>query len=144
MNSASNALTLAFSGSAVLPLDGAKVTIVLPVADLDRARDFYEQQLGLPAARVRADGKPVYLVGNTEIELMRGREQDLPRHVALSFHVADITIAVTALEGRGVRFADYDLPGMKTVDHVCRVGDEYAAWFEDSEGNLVCLHQNLH
>lgn len=51
--------------------------------------------------------------------------------------------AVAALEQRGVRFADYDLPGLKTVEHVCVLGSEKAAWFEDPEGNILCLHEDL-
>ena len=56
---------------------------------------------------------------------------------------ASIGDAVAALEQRGVRFADYDLPGLKTVEHVCVLGSEKAAWFEDPEGNILCLHEEL-
>lgn len=51
--------------------------------------------------------------------------------------------AVRELEGRGVVFSDYDLPGLKTVDHVCVLGSEKAAWFLDPEGNILCLHEDL-
>jgi hypothetical protein len=44
---------------------------------------------------------------------------------------------------RGVVFADYDLPGLKTVEHVCVLGSEKAAWFSDSEGSILCLHEDL-
>jgi hypothetical protein len=57
--------------------------------------------------------------------------------------VTDILAAVPELEGRGVAFADYDLPGLQTVDHVCVLGSEKAAWFEDTEGNLLCLHEDI-
>jgi hypothetical protein len=42
-----------------------------------------------------------------------------------------------------VTFADYDLPGLKTVDHICVLGSEKAAWFEDPAGNVLCLHEIL-
>ena len=45
------------------------------------------------------------------------------------------------LEQRGVVFDDYDLPDLKTVDHVCVMGAEKAAWFKDPDGNVLCLHQ---
>jgi hypothetical protein len=48
---------------------------------------------------------------------------------------------VRELEGRGVRFEDYDLPGLRTVDHVLTAEGMKAAWFTDSEGNVLCLHQ---
>jgi len=64
-------------------------------------------------------------------------------HTALSFRVPRIEPAVAALKARGVRFADYDYPGLKTVNHVCVLGSEKAAWFEDTEGNILCLHEDL-
>ena len=39
-------------------------------------------------------------------------------------------------------FEDYDLPDLKTVDHVCVMGAEKAAWFKDPDGNVLCLHQD--
>jgi hypothetical protein len=45
------------------------------------------------------------------------------------------------LAGRGVTFADYDLPGLRTVEHVCVLGSEKAAWFTDPDGNVLCLHE---
>ena len=55
----------------------------------------------------------------------------------------DVRSAVAALEARGVIFADYDLPGLRTVDHVCVLGSEKAAWFSDPEGNILCIHEDL-
>ncbi len=40
-------------------------------------------------------------------------------------------------------FADYDLPGFKTVDHVAVLGSERAAWFQDPEGNTLCIHEDI-
>ena len=57
--------------------------------------------------------------------------------------MGDIRETIRELEGRGVRFADDDLPGLTTVEHVCVLGSEKAAWFQDPEGNILCLHQDL-
>jgi hypothetical protein len=57
--------------------------------------------------------------------------------------VEDIAATITDLEKRGVVFSDYDLPGLKTVDHVCVLGAEKAAWFNDTEGNILCLHEDI-
>jgi catechol 2,3-dioxygenase-like lactoylglutathione lyase family enzyme len=122
---------------------GCQVTCMLPVKDLERARRFYEQGLGLQAGESKADGKLVYRCAGTEIALFPKPEGTRAAHTALSFKVDDITSRVTELEGRGVRFADYDLPGLKTVGHVCVLGSEKAAWFEDTEGNILCLHEDL-
>ena len=118
-------------------------TCILPVKDMTRARAFYEQRLGLEALGGRPDGKFVYRCGGTEIALFPKPEGTKAEHTALSFRVDDIGGAVAELEGRGVVFADYDLPGLKTVEHVCVLGSEKAAWFEDTEGNILCLHEEL-
>ncbi|HMM86622.1 VOC family protein [Azohydromonas sp.] len=120
-----------------------EATCMLPVKDLARARRFYEDVLGLGAEGERPDGKFVYRCGDTRIALFPKPEGTKAEHTALSFRVDDIAAAVAALQGRGLRFADYDLPGLKTVDHVCVLGAEKAAWFEDTEGNILCLHEDL-
>ncbi len=124
-------------------LAASQVTCMLPVKDLERARGFYERGLGLTAGELKPDGKLVYRVGGTEIALFPKPEGTKAEHTALSLRVADIDAAVGELKRRGVVFADYDLPGLKTVDHVCVLGAEKAAWFEDTEGNILCLHEDL-
>lgn len=120
-----------------------EATCILPVKDMARARRFYEEQLGLEALGGKPDGKFVYRCGGTEIALFPKAEGTKAQHTALSFRVTDIDAAIGMLERRGVRFADYDLPGLKTVGHVCVLGAEKAAWFEDTEGNILCLHEDL-
>jgi len=124
-------------------LDHSPVTCMLPVKDLDRARAFYEQRLGLTPLGAKPDGKFIYRCSGTELALFPKPEGTQATHTALSFRVDDIRRAVAELEGRGVAFADYDLPGLKTVEHVCVLGSEKAAWFEDTEGNILCLHEDL-
>jgi catechol 2,3-dioxygenase-like lactoylglutathione lyase family enzyme len=124
-------------------LTQSQVTCMLPVKDLARARRFYEQQLGLEPLGAKPDGKFVYRCGATEVALFPKPEGTKAQHTALSFQVADIGRAIAELKDRGVRFADYDLPGFKTVEHVCVLGSEKAAWFEDPEGNILCLHEDI-
>lgn len=126
-----------------MQLNASQVTVMLPVRDLDRARDFYERALALPAGVERPDGKVVYHCGATEIALFPKPEGTKAEHTAVSFRVDDIGDAISELEGRGVVFADYDLPGFKTVEHVCVLGAEKAAWFNDPEGNILCLHEDI-
>lgn len=118
-------------------------TCILPVKDLTRARRFYEDALGLEVIGGKPDGKFVYRCGGTEIALFPKPEGTQARHTAISFRVDRIDAAVAELKARGVVFADYDLPGLKTVGHVCVLGAEKAAWFEDPEGNILCLHEDL-
>lgn len=126
-----------------MQLDAQQVTVMLPVRDLARARDFYERALALPTGEEKPDGKVVYHCGGTEIALFPKPEGTKAEHTALSFRVDDIRSSIAELEGRGVVFADYDLPGFKTVEHVCVLGSEKAAWFSDPEGNILCLHEDI-
>jgi catechol 2,3-dioxygenase-like lactoylglutathione lyase family enzyme len=124
-------------------MNTSQVTCILPVKDMARARRFYEGQLRLAPLGARPDGKFVYRCGGAEIALFPKAEGTRAEHTALSFKVADIGAAIRDLESRGVAFADYDLPGLKTVAHVCVLGSEKAAWFQDPEGNILCLHEDL-
>ncbi len=125
------------------PFPSTHVTCILPVKDLARARRFYENALGLEALGAKPDGKFIYRCGGTEIALFPNGVGTQAKHTALSFQVADIAAAIRTLQSRGVTFADYDLPGLKTVSHVCVLGSEKAAWFDDPEGNILCLHEDL-
>ena len=124
-------------------LNGNQVTAILPVKDMARARRFYENQLGLKPIGLRADGKFAYRCGGTVLALFPRPGGTKAEHTALSFRVDDIEKEIRELEARGVHFAEYDLPGLKTVEHVCVLGSEKAAWFLDSEGNILCLHEDL-
>lgn len=126
-----------------MDLSSCRVTVMLPVKDLDRARAFYEDQLALPSGTEKPDGKVVYRCGETEIALFPRDGGTRADHTAISFQVENIHAAITELEARGVVFADYDLPGLKTVEHVCVLGSEKAAWFSDPEGNILCLHEDF-
>jgi len=101
------------------------------------------RQLRLDPLGQKPDGKFVYRCGGTEIALFPKPEGTKAEHTALSFKVADIAAAIRDLQSRGVTFADYDYPGLKTVEHVCVLGSEKAAWFQDPEGNILCLHEDL-
>lgn len=124
-------------------LNAQQVTVMLPVRDLARARDFYERALALPSGVEKPDGKVVYHCGGTEIALFPRAEGTKADHTAISFRVADILTSIAELKGRGVVFADYDLPGFRTEGHVCVLGSEKAAWFTDPEGNILCLHEDI-
>jgi hypothetical protein len=60
-----------------------------------------------------------------------------------SFRVDRIGTALAPPQPHGVAFADSNLPGLKTAEHRCVLGPEIAARFEDTEGHIVCLHEDL-
>jgi catechol 2,3-dioxygenase-like lactoylglutathione lyase family enzyme len=124
-------------------LSDTSVTTMLPVRDMERARAFYEKALGLKPQGFKPDGKFVYVVGGSTLALFPKPEGTKAEHTAISFKVEDIAAAIAALERNGVTFEDYDYPDFKTVDHVCVLGSEKAAWFKDPEGNFLCIHEDL-
>ncbi|MDB5873403.1 MAG: glyoxalase-like domain protein [Ramlibacter sp.] len=128
-----------------MQLSQARVTTMLPVVDMDRARAFYEGKLGFrPDGGPKVDGRYQYVLGEGATLALIPREGGTKaEHTALSFQVRDIRDGIRTLEQAGVVFEDYDLPGLKTVEHVCVLGSEKAAWFRDTEGNYLCLHEDL-
>lgn len=116
---------------------------ILPVLDLDRARRFYEEKLGLrPAVDNFSETGIVYEAGGgTKLELDRRDCPTKAEHTAVTFEVDDIEREVGDLETRGVHFEDYDVPGLQTAHHIARMDGVMAAWFKDPDGNILCLHQ---
>jgi catechol 2,3-dioxygenase-like lactoylglutathione lyase family enzyme len=127
-----------------MTLAAAAPTTILPSSHPDASRAFYSDVLGLPFRGTAADGKLLFgLAGGGTLALIDKPAGSQAEHTALSFEVADIGAAVQDLQSRGVVFDDYDLPGLKTVEHVCVLGAEKAAWFKDPDGNILCLHELL-
>lgn len=124
-------------------LANASVTTMLPVIDMERARAFYEQRLGLTPSGFRPDGKFIYQVGGSTLALFPRPDGTKAEHTAISFRVFDIDASIAGLKKAGVVFEDYDFPGLRTVNHVCVLGAEKAAWFRDTEGNYLCIHEDL-
>jgi len=125
-------------------LTNAQVTTMLPVKDLNRAREFYEKKLGLKPLGLQQDGKFLFAAGTGGvIALFPKPEGTKAEHTAVSFQVQDIEREIRDLGQRGVVFENYDFPGLKTVNHVCVLGSEKAAWFKDTEGNYLCLHEDV-
>ncbi|EMY33592.1 glyoxalase/Bleomycin resistance protein/Dioxygenase superfamily [Arthrobacter crystallopoietes BAB-32] len=125
-------------------LSTTKMTTVLPVKDMDRARDFYEKSLGLkPKGLVDEDTFIFTSDGQAALQLLRRPNLSASEHTAVSFEVGDLEKEMNDLEGRGVKFEDYDLPGLKTENHIAVTDRDRSAWFTDTEGNILCLHQNL-
>jgi predicted enzyme related to lactoylglutathione lyase len=118
------------------------VTTMLPITDVDRARSFYGTVLELPYQGTNSEGSLIFsLAGGGTLGLMVRAAGAQAQHTAMSFEVEDIGATIAELESRGATFEDYDLPDLRTVDHVCVLGSERAAWFLDPDGNVLCLHQ---
>ena len=124
-------------------LSHAAVTTMLPVKDMVRAREFYELRLGLQPGGFKPDGKFVYRVGGSVLALFPKPQGTRADHTAISFQVPDIAQSIAEMKRAGVVFENYDFPGLKTENHVCVLGAEKAAWFMDTEGNTLCIHEDI-
>lgn len=119
-------------------------TTVLPIDDAARARGFYADTLGLPHRGMTDDGNDLFgSGGGPMLQLLPVTEGRHSGHTALSFEVTGFEKTVQDMESRGVMFQDYDLPDLKTENHVCTADSEKCAWFMDTENNILCVHETL-
>jgi catechol 2,3-dioxygenase-like lactoylglutathione lyase family enzyme len=125
-------------------LKDAKVATRLPAKDLNRARAFYSEKLGLDPVEQREGGlRYVCAAGEFAIFLSLGEQSGA--HTQMGWEVDDLEATVRELRARGVEFEQYDLPGLRTVDLIAEIRGNYpskgtgerGAWFRDSEGNLL-------
>lgn len=124
-----------------MSLATSAVSMMLPVEDVDRARKFYVESLGLDHTGTNEEGSAVFaLAGGSSLMLLPRPGGTRSQATALSWEVDDVEQTVQHLSGRGVVFEDYDLPGLKTIDHVATREGEKAAWFCDPDGNVLCVH----
>ena len=125
-------------------LSGSVVTTILQVSEAALAVEFYRDRLGLDYVGRNSEGQEIFaLGGGASLALMPDPGATPTGRTEMSFEVSDIGAEIEALGERGITFADYDTPGLKTVEHVCVLGSEKAAWFEDPDGNVLCLHELL-
>jgi catechol 2,3-dioxygenase-like lactoylglutathione lyase family enzyme len=124
-------------------LADAEITAVVPVSNVERATEFYGNVLGLELRARRED-----LPENREAEF-RGGDGTLlayesvgagqSRHTVAGFRVRDLDAVVAQLREGGVKFEEYDLPDLKTVNGIATVGDVRAAWCRDPDGNILAI-----
>ena len=123
-------------------LQNSPMYAYIPARDVARARQFYEGKLGLkPGAQI--EGGVVYEFGKgTGCFLYPTPNAGTSRASQAFWKVDDIEREVAELKRRGVKFEDYDMPAMKRDGEIYSGGGARAAWFKDSEGNILALIQD--
>jgi catechol 2,3-dioxygenase-like lactoylglutathione lyase family enzyme len=121
-------------------LGDAKAVTTIPVVDLERARAFYGQTLGLRFLWESPVSIRFEAGSGSEISIFR-RGPTTADHTVAHFEVADIEAVVRALEEHGVTFVDYADGPLKTTDHIAQIGPARGAWFHDTEGNVLGLRE---
>jgi catechol 2,3-dioxygenase-like lactoylglutathione lyase family enzyme len=132
-------------------LRSSDVATRLPAQDLERARIFYSSRLGLDPVEERPGGLR-YRCGSGHFSLFQSAGSASGAHTQMAWEVEDLQATVNELRRRGVVFEEYDLPGLKTMDGIAEIEGNYpskggrgerAAWFRDSEGNLLGIGQAI-
>jgi len=115
----------------------------IPVKDVSRARKFYEDKLGFKPGE-EIDGGITYKFGDhTACFLYPTKNAGTSKASQAFWQVKDVEREVAELKKRGVEFEDYDEPGMKTVNNISTAGGAKAAWFKDTEGNILAIIQDV-
>ena len=114
----------------------------IPVKDVTRARKFYEQKLGFRPKQEIAGGVLYEFGDHTACFMYPTPNAGTSRASQAYWQVDDVEREVAELKAKGVEFEEYDLPGMKTKNGIADAGGAKAAWFKDSEGNIMALIQS--
>jgi len=122
-------------------LKDAPITAYVPAADLERARKFYEEKLGLEPDEENAAGVFYKCGEGTTFFLYKSAGAGTSKASTAFWDVEDVEAEVADLKGRGVVFEEYDMPGIKTVNGIATGGGAKTAWFKDSEGNIMAVSQ---
>ncbi len=105
-------------------LRDGRVATRLPAQDLERARAFYSEKLGLEPDEERPGGL-LYRCANCEFALFQSAGSSAGTFTQMGWDVDDIDATVAELKKRGVVFEEVDLPGLKTVDGIAEVSGNY-------------------
>jgi predicted enzyme related to lactoylglutathione lyase len=126
-------------------LDSGTVTANIPAGDLTRAREFYADKLGLtPSAEFEGVMLLYKTAGGTVFSIYETEYAGQAGHTIAQWHVDDIETEVRDLRAKGIIFEQYDMPGVEWSDGIASMGEMgKAAWFKDSEGNILCLDEGL-
>jgi catechol 2,3-dioxygenase-like lactoylglutathione lyase family enzyme len=131
-------------------LSDGRVAPRLPAQNLERARAFYAEKVGLKPTEERPGGLR-YQLGGGEFVLFESAGAPSGEHTQMAIEVEDLESTVAELRSRGVVFEEYDFPGLSTTDGIANIEGNYpskgsgerGAWFRDSEGNMIGLGQPM-
>jgi predicted enzyme related to lactoylglutathione lyase len=126
-------------------LSSSRVEANIPAADLHRARDFYTAMVGISPVDEVGDFQLTYETeGGTRFTIYETEYAGQAGHTIAQWHVDDIESEVRDLQAKGVVFEVYDMPGVQWDGEIAFMpGLGKAAWFRDSEGNIMCIDQDM-
>ena len=118
------------------------ISAVVCSTDLERSREFYEQQVGMTVSGGTVPNHLLFEGGNETTLLVYGRPSpSLADHTQVRFWTADIAADVEELLARGIEFDLVEFGDFKMVDHVLTTPVGSSAWFKDPDANTIALFQ---
>jgi predicted enzyme related to lactoylglutathione lyase len=123
-------------------LKDAPIRAYIPVSDIARARKFYEGPVGLTPKAEYAGGV-IYECGGAEVFMYPTKNAGTSKASQAFWQVKDVEAEVAALKARGVKFEEYDMPGVTMKNSIATGGGAKTAWFKDTEGNILAVSQRV-
>ena len=115
----------------------------IPAQDIKRARQFYEQKLGLKPGEAQPDGSVFYATGETMFFVFPSAGKASGNHTQIGLEVDDAVAAANEVRNKGVEPEEYDTPDLKTENGIVQMGDGKGFWFKDTEGNLIAVMERV-
>ena len=123
-------------------LSAAPIRAYIPVSNVARARKFYEETIGLKPKQEYAGGV-IYECGGAEVFMYPTSNAGTSKASQAFWQVADVEAEVADLKARGVKFEEYDMPGVTMKNSIATAGGAKTAWFKDTEGNILAVSQRV-
>ena len=123
-------------------LSNLRVAAMVAVKDLEKAKPFYTDTLGLKILRDEPEGVEFECGGGTMLSVYPSSFAGTAQNTVAGWETDDLDAAVADLRGRGVTFEEYDMPGLKTENGIATLGKFRGAWFKDPDGNILAVTQS--
>jgi catechol 2,3-dioxygenase-like lactoylglutathione lyase family enzyme len=121
-------------------LAGKEAIATVAVKDINRARRFYEDTLGLRLTQNQESEALTYESGGSKLLVYRSQYAGSNQATAATWTIGnDMEKVVQSLKGKGVKFEHYDMPGMTLKGDIHVANGFKVAWFKDPDGNIHAL-----
>jgi predicted enzyme related to lactoylglutathione lyase len=126
----------------IIMLKDSNIMAVLPARDINRAKEFYRDKLGIEPSESMEEGSVMYSCGQgTRFLVYQTANAGTAKNTQLGWETDNLEREMEELRGRGVVFEDYNFPGLKTENGIATASWGRAAWFLDSEDNIISISQ---
>ncbi len=115
----------------------------IPAANMERAKKVYGEKLGLKVEETEPTGEVKYKSGNSTFLLYESQFAGTAKSTAMTFETDNLDRDMRDLRNKGIKFEEYDMGELKTVNGVASIGDVKGAWFKDTEGNIIALTEHV-